>query len=452
MLEHPRPDHIASVLLRRGFECYYVGGCVRDMLLEREPKDYDFATNAKPEEVRMAFESQGYNVIDTGLAFGGVTVVDPSGERYEVTTYRADGIYSDRRRPDTVTFSKTIEEDLGRRDFTINAMAMHPVTEEIIDPFNGRVDLKNHMIEAVGSARARLSEDPLRMMRAARFAAQLEFYIGARTLYAMGMMNYMVRTVPVERQQQEIVKAMSGKRPRFFFDYMERTGILDVVFPELRATVGMTQPSKYHAYDVWTHLMLTLDQMAAWTEDPISRFTAAVHDIGKPKTRTIKEDGQPTFLEHETVGAEIIRHVMENLRFPNFETERVAKLIEMHMVPYDGRWSKGTIRRWVEKAGADWDTLMLLRMADLNAHGTDTSKRMALLVELQMKVEQMRLEGDATPPKLAITGHDVMETLGLKPGPDVGGMLLMARDLIIEDPSKNTRETLLEYLKEIKIE
>ncbi len=440
---HPKfADHkwIHDTFADSDFEWYYVGGCVRDFVLGRTPKDHDIATDARPDAVMALFKRHGHNAIATGEAFGGVTVVGPTGERIEVTTYRSDG---PGRKPQ-VTFAKTLAEDLARRDLTINSMAQQPITGEIIDPFGGQGDIHYQMIRCVGDANERFAEDPLRILRAARFSAQLGFTISIGTVEAMTKHAESIRSLPVERIREEIMKAHAGRDPILFWVALQPTGILPIIVPEMQKTVGMPQNSLHHKHNVYDHSVQALNVMTAFTKDPLLRLIVFMHDIGKPATRAINpKTGQPTFINHEDVGAELLEAWMTEMKFPNEDIRRARILVKHHLVPYTERWSNGTIRRWVEGVAPYWDDLMMLRRADLRTHETPSAfERERLLGHLELRVIALRRAGEHVPPKLAITGDDVMRLLGIPAGPKVGAVLKQLRESVTDDPELNTREHL----------
>lgn len=430
---------------------YYVGGCVRDELMGVTPKDYDIATDATPDEVERLFTEAGHRVVRTGESFGGVTLIGPGGESIECTTFRGDGTYTDRRHPDNVVFVKTIEEDLARRDFRVNAMARDPWTQRIIDPYGGQHDIREGVLRCVGNPIVRFAEDPLRVMRAMRFAA-LGFEITDETRDAMRATASLMNTVPVERFQAEVMKAMATPYPWMFFREMQRAGYLPIFFPELDKAVGMKQKIKYHKFDVFAHSLLALRYMSGYTKDPMLRLITMLHDYGKPACRTMHPSetfnfDEPKFLEHERVGALMVADLLRRLRWPERDVERAQVLIHHHMVPYDGKWSDGTIRRWKASVDPYWDDLMLLRRADLYAHGHNYEPRLELLTELRERVRALKDVEQDTVPKLAITGDDVMRVLGLSPGPAVGTALRKLREVVTDDPEKNTAGYLEAYLR-----
>src|SRR3954471_12042550 len=340
------PEDVLGICRRlreKGKRGWIVGGCVRDLLRGEPAKDWDVATDARPDEVVGMFKK----VIPTGIQHGTVTVV-LRGVHYEVTTLRGEGAYTDGRRPDKVEFVDDITADLARRDFTFNAMAIDPVDGHLIDPWSGRRDLDARVLRAVGDAMERFAEDGLRVLRAARFSATLECAIDPDTELAMRAPRSLdtFRKVSAERVRDEWLKAMHAKRPSVAFEAMRRTDLLGISCPELLESVGCTQ-NKWHAYDVWGHAMACLD---ACKPDPIIRTAALFHDVAKPRTRAFSDKTQDyTFYEHERVGAELADPILTRLRFSNEERARVVGLVRHHLICYSPDWSDAAVRRWLRR-------------------------------------------------------------------------------------------------------
>lgn len=431
---------IVSRLRERGKRGWIVGGCVRDLLNERVAKDWDIATDARPEEVIKLFGK----VIPTGLQHGTVTVII-RGRHYEVTTLRGEGAYTDGRRPDQVEFVDDITLDLARRDFTFNAMAIDPVDGHLIDPFGGRADLTGRIVRAVGDPRERFAEDGLRVLRAARFAATLECEIDAATEAAMGSGPSLetFRKVSAERVRDEWVKSMVAARPSRAFEIMRRTGILGVTCPELLESVGCEQ-NQWHAYDVWRH---TLECLDACDGDPILRVAALLHDVGKPRTRAFSEKTQDyTFYEHERVGAEIAEPITARLRFSNDERARIVGLVRHHLICYSPDWSDTAVRRWLRRVSPDLAVdLYVLGRADALGKGREVTRELESLRELEARATALLEAGTAlTTRDLAIGGRDIMEALGIPPSRRVGEILDALLEQVLDDPALNDRERLLE--------
>lgn len=421
---------------RRG---WIVGGCVRDVLRGQPAKDWDVATDARPEEVMRIFSK----VIPTGLQHGTVTVV-LKNQHFEVTTLRGEGAYSDGRRPDKVEFVEDIVADLARRDFTINAIALDPVDGHLIDPFDGRKDLTAKIVRAVGDARERFFEDGLRILRGARFAATLECDIDAETERAMGeeRSHQTFRRVSAERVRDEWMKSMKARRPSVAFNVMRRTGILDITCPELAATTGCIQ-DKRHAHDVWDHTMACLD---ACDPDPILRMAALLHDIGKPKA--LANHGTTP---HEELGAEMTEEIATRLRFSNEERAFLTALVRHHVIRYSDSWSDGDVRRWIRRVGVPLlKDLHRLAIADLQGKGVDVTQEIAGLERLRERSNQVLAAGAVLSPKdLALRGGEMMKILSIPPGPIVGEILQSLVEIAIEEPAENTRERLLEHARKL---
>ena len=434
---------ICDKLRAGGKRAWIVGGCVRDMLLGREVSDWDVCTDAKPKELLAIFP----RAIPTGIEHGTLTVV-MSGKHYEVTTLRGEGAYTDGRRPDAVHFVDDITADLARRDFTVNAIAVAPEDGNVIDPFDGRKDLRARVLRAVGDPLARFGEDGLRVLRAARFVATLEMTLDPATERAIEPTLATYRKVSAERIRDEWTKTMKAKRPSRAFDVMRETGILGVTCPELLEGVGMEQ-NKYHAYDVWRHGMECLD---ACPGDPILRIAAMMHDIGKPRTRAKSDKTQDyTFYDHDRVGAEIVEPICARLRFSNDERARITDLVRHHLFHYSDEWTDAAVRRWVRRVGkARIEDLYTLNEADVRAKGKDCETALRALAALKEHVARVLDAGAALSTKdLRINGRDLMSELGLAPGRILGEILEALLEVVTNDPSVNERDPLLALAREI---
>jgi tRNA nucleotidyltransferase (CCA-adding enzyme) len=425
-----------------------VGGCVRDELLaelraqggesHELRNDWDIATDAHPEQVMKLFR----RVIPTGIQHGTVTVlIDGTG--YEVTTLRGETTYTDGRRPDEVYFVDDIVQDLARRDFTINAIAYDTLEDRLIDPFSGIADLKARRLRAVGNAAERFAEDGLRVLRAARFVATLEFELEPSTAQAIEPSLTSYRKVSAERIRDEWLKTMKASRPSRAFEVMKDHGLLAVSAPELLESVGCAQ-NRYHAYDVWGHAMHCLDNCPP---DAVLRVSGLLHDIGKPRSRGYSEKHQDyTFYEHERIGAEMADPLLARLRFSTEERERIVALVRHHLLCYDESWTDTAVRRWLKRVSPDLaPDLYLLNEADVRAKGRDESADLERLSQLKAHVARVLAAGAALAVRdLAVNGNDLMAELELKPGPLLGQILKTLLDEVIEDPARNTREALIE--------
>ncbi|MCC6556112.1 MAG: HD domain-containing protein [Polyangiaceae bacterium] len=441
------PEDVLGICRRlreKGKRGWIVGGCVRDLLRGQPAKDWDVATDARPEEVVRMFR----RVIPTGIQHGTVTVLI-NHTHYEVTTLRGEGAYTDGRRPDSVEFVDDITADLARRDFTFNAIAIDPVDGHLIDPFNGRADLEARVVRAVGDPAERFAEDGLRVLRAARFAATLECGIDAETERAMGSdrSRQTFRLVSAERVRDEWLKAMRARRPSVAFEVMRRTDILGITCPELLESVGCEQ-NRWHAFDVWGHAMACLDACAP---DPILRVAALLHDVGKPRTRAFSEKTQDyTFHEHERVGAEIAEPILTRMRFSNDERARVVALVKHHLICYSDDWTDAAVRRWLRRVTpALAPDLYEIGVADALGKGRDASEDVASIGRLRARVEALLAAGAALSARdLAIRGDVLIRELGITPGPIVGEILERLVELVTDDPSANERERLLAAARE----
>jgi tRNA nucleotidyltransferase (CCA-adding enzyme) len=440
MAELVVPPEVLAVherLRSRGKRAWVVGGCVRDALLGRPVADWDLATDARPEELLKAFP----RAIPTGIEHGTVTIRMGSVP-VEVTTLRGEGAYSDGRRPDEVRFVDDIAADLGRRDFTINAIAVDPETREVIDPYGGQKDLAARVIRAVGDPRARFSEDGLRVLRAARFTATLEMDLDPDTFAAIEPTLDTYRKVSQERVRDEWVKTMKARSPSRAFDVMRTSGILHITCPELELGVGVAQ-NKYHAYDVWRHGMECMDGCAG---DPILRIAALLHDVGKPRSRAYSEKTKDyTFYDHDRIGAEIADPICQRLRFSNDERARITDLVRHHIFHYSEEWNDATVRRWIRRVGKDRvEDLYTLNEADIRAKGREVSADLSSLEGLKVHVKQVLESGAALSTKdLAIDGNDLMRELSLQPGPILGQILQHLLDLVTNEPALNQEPELI---------
>jgi tRNA nucleotidyltransferase (CCA-adding enzyme) len=432
------PEFVRTVLERlngHGHDSYVVGGAVRDLLMGRPVTDWDVASSASPEEITELFQDTRH----FRLKHQTVTLVHED-RCYEVTSFRGEGEAG----------TRDIETDLGHRDFTIDAMALGAGAEEVLDPFQGREDIRKRLVRAVRNPGDRFGEDPLRMLRSVRLATELGFRIDPETLRAVSRMGGEIHRVAQERIREELMKILLSPRPSTGFHLMKKTGLLGEVLPELLEGVGMRQNPLVHRYTVFRHIMETLDRVEA---APVLRLAALLHDIAKPRTRE-KIAGKFHFYGHEKASALLAREIMERLKFSNDTTSQVAHLIALHMrdLDYHSTWSDGAVRRLIRDVGEEnVGGFLILREADLMAHGVVGRKKTALFSELKVRIE--RLLGNPVPRKacdLAIDGHNVMESLHLSPGPEVGRVLNLLMERVTDDPSLNTEECLAAILQEMK--
>jgi tRNA nucleotidyltransferase (CCA-adding enzyme) len=424
-------------------EAWMVGGSVRDMLLGKDPSDFDIATSASTDQVMRWFPK----VIPTGVKHGTVTVL--LGEKhFEVTTFRGESGYSNGRQPDMVYPVHSIEEDLARRDFSINALAFDPVADKFCDPFGGAADILLRRIRCVGDPMERFAEDGLRCLRACRFAATLEFNIERETYNAIWKNLDTFQKVSVERVVAEWKKALKAGDPSIAFRLMANTGLLGVTVPEFAGSIGCEQ-NKYHAYDVFIHVMEVLDRSP---KNELVQLAALFHDIAKPACKGVHPvTGQTTFYDHEEQGAILTKRIMTRLKFSTEEIEKVSTLVRHHLLPRNDL-SSAALRRWVRRVGAEnVDELLDLAQADLEGKGPAEEK---IPEDFVFKFRARVNELGAVAPivsktnQLAINGNDVMTALFMQPGPKVGQVLEQLLEYVTEDPLRNTRENLLSFLNQ----
>jgi len=434
---------ICKELRNTGERAWVVGGCVRDTLRGERVNDWDVATTALPQKVQQTFR----RVIPTGIDHGTVTVL-VGGEGFEVTTLRGEGAYSDGRRPDNVVFVGNIDQDLARRDFTVNAIAYDPVDGQVVDPFDGLTDMRNRLLRAVGNPSERFQEDGLRILRGARFVATLDFELEEETEAAFSGALGIFRKVSPERVREEWLKTMKASTPSRAFEIMRRTGILEVTYPELLEQVGCEQ-NQWHAYDVWNHTMRVLDESDG---DPIERVAALLHDVAKPRTRAKSDKTNDwTFYHHEKVGADMADRWLRDYRFSNSERELITGLIRHHLICYSNEWTDAAVRRFIKRVGAESvEPLLRLGEADALGKGRDVEEELAALKELRGRVDLAMEEGNAlTTGDLAIGGNDVIPLLEGGAGPAVGQILRALLEKVIDDPSLNTRDKLMPLAEEL---
>lgn len=454
---------IADKLTDAGFEPYLVGGCLRDLLLGQKPKDWDLTTNARPEEIQKVFPESVYE-----NQFGTVAVKtaseDPTLKIVEVTTFREEGKYTDKRHPDEIKFAKTVEEDLARRDFTVNAIAYQVSTGRrraagLVDPFNGRKDLEQKLIRAVGNPAERFREDALRLMRAVRLATQLSFAIEEKTAEAIKKEAGLLEFIAKERIREELEKLLMADNAAEGVRKMQELGLLKYTIPELEEGVGMEQ-NKHHIYTVFEHNRKSLEYAAKKNFPLDLRIASLLHDVGKPQTRAWKSDprgtkeykgekGDWTFYQHQFVGEKMALEIMDRLHFPKKMTEKVALLVREHMFVYDPEIvTERGVRRLVRRVGAEnIDDLFLVREADRIGSGVKKAVpyRMRHLKAMIEKAKQAPL----SPKMLEINGEDVMENLKIEPGPKIGQILAALLEEVLDDPKLNTKEYLEKRMREL---
>ncbi len=432
------PQSIIDTLKKAGFEAYAVGGSVRDILMNRPTHGWDFTTNATPEEILKLFPDSFYD-----NQFGTVGIKQPE-DVYEVTTYRSEKGYKDHRHPDVIHWGKTLEEDLSRRDFTINAIAYDG--KKFVDPYHGQEDLKNKIIRAVGEPNKRIEEDALREMRAVRIASELGFMIEPATLAAIKTNAKLITDISAERVHDELLRILASPFAADGILLLKQTGLLKIIIPELDAAfaIGQKSPARHHIYDVGTHSVMAMKLCPS--KDPIVRLATLLHDIGKVKT--VKNINTIiTFYNHEMVGTKLAKNILMRLRFSNKDTERILTLIRWHQFTVDERQTDSALRRFIRHVGKEnLADMLALRTGDrLGGGAAETSWRMELFKKRLEEVQKQPF----TVADLKIDGHDVMKSLNVKPGPVIGKTL---NDLFAEVESgklKNEREALLTRLSSL---
>jgi len=440
---------VTAALEGAGFEAYIVGGCVRDMLLGRDPNDWDVTTNATPEQVQKVFPDSVYEN-DFGTVGIKTEADDDTLKIIEVTTYRIEGRYTDKRHPDTIRFAKTLEEDLSRRDFTINACAARIVdgaVEAIVDPFGGQDDLRAKIIRTVGRPEDRFGEDALRMLRAVRFAAQLGFDIEPQTQAAITRDAALLAHISQERIRDEFSKLIMTRQAAWGVQMLYSTGLLRFIIPELIEGVGMTQ-NKHHIFTVWEHNLRALEYAASKNYSFEVRLASLLHDVGKPRTK--RGDGpDATFYAHEIVGGRMTKKILERLRYSKHIIEYVTHLVRYHLFYYNvGEVSEAGVRRFIARVGEDSiDDLIKVREADRIGSGVPKAVPYKLR-HLLFMIEKVKHD-PISPKALKINGTQLMELLGIAPGPRVGHILNVLLEEVIDDPARNTRDYLEKRAQEL---
>lgn len=420
-----------------GYEAYAVGGCIRDTILGREPNDWDITTSAKPEEVKALFR----RTIDTGIQHGTVTVM-MNRTGYEITTYRIDGEYEDGRHPKEVTFTSELREDLRRRDFTINALAYNDRVG-LVDEFDGIGDMERKLVRCVGDPVERFTEDALRMMRAVRFSAQLGYDIDPATKDAIRTMAPNLQKVSAERIQVELVKLVTSNHPDYLRTAYE-TGMTAQFLPEFDICMETEQNNPHHMYSVGEHILHSMQEVEA---DKVLRLTMMLHDIAKPQTLTIDEDGITHNTGHPVMGEQMSKEILRRLRFDNDTITKVSKLIRDHDRRFEA--NEKVIRRAVNQIGTDlFPMLIKVQEADLLAQSDYQREEKEERIRVAKEIYQTILDKKQalSLKDLAVSGKDLIED-GIKPGKELGAILEKLMDAVLEDPELNQKEILLSLYK-----
>ena len=436
----PQTAAVMEGLERSGFEAYAVGGCVRDRLLGLEPKDWDVTTSALPEQAEHALAN--FQIAETGLKHGTITVVS-GGMPVEVTTYRIDGPYSDNRHPDGVTFTRSLEDDLARRDFTVNAMACG-LSGEIVDRFGGREDLGRKLIRCVGNPDARFHEDGLRILRALRFSSVLGFSIEEKTGLAVLKNCSLLGGISAERSAKELSALLCGKNAAAVLrDYR---GVIGVLIPELRAEFDFPQDNPYHCFDVWEHTVNAVERIEP---DPLLRLVMLLHDIGKPSCRTTDQNGVGHFYGHGKKSAELSKKVLKRLKYDGKTIRTAAALIRWHDLPLNGN-EKLILRRLNLLGEKNLRLLIKIRAADIQAQAPEHLSRLNSLAEASGTLEKVLAQGPCFSRKdLAVNGSDLLKA-GIPPGREIGQTLDSLLEAVLDGRCPNAKEDLLRLAEKMK--
>ena len=455
---------IIGKLSKANFQAYLVGGCVRDLLLAlnevegigREPNDWDITTNAKPEEIQKIFAAfAGATAAKPATVyeneFGTVAVKTSSADErlkiVEITTFRLEGKYTDKRHPDEIKFAQTIEEDLARRDFTVNSIAieltnykLQTTNYKLVDPFNGQDDIKNKIIRAVGNPEERFSEDALRLMRAVRFATELDFSIEEKTGEAVKKQAGLLEMIAKERIRDEFIKILMAEKAAMGIQMLEDFGLLRYIAPELRDGIGVGQ-NKHHIYSVWEHNLRALDYAAKKKYSLGIRLAALLHDIGKPATKA-GEGSDCTFYNHEIVSAKIAVRILNRLHFPKDLAEKIIHLVRYHLFYYNvGEVSEAGVRRFLARVGPE-NVGDFIKIREADRIGSGVPKAVPYkLRHLLFMIEKVK-QDPISPKMLKVNGEDVMKILDIQPGQRIGWILSILLDEVIDEPEKNNKKDL----------
>ncbi len=445
---------IASKLKEHGFACYLVGGAIRDYSMGHTPHEFDLASNARPEDVVSIFK----HTVPTGIKHGTILVLLDSMQ-VEVTTFRADGEYLDGRRPESVSYSDTIEEDLSRRDFTINAMALNLDDYSFVDLYDGQKDLDSKVIKTVGEATQRFREDGLRIMRAVRFASRFSFDIEMQTYEAMKSCIDMLTHISSERIRDEFNGILLSDNPFLGIEMLREIGALEIIIPELLKGYGVEQ-NKYHKYDIYYHNLHSLKAVERYIDNDgnydenmtlIIKLAALFHDIAKPVVKKqVENKSADVYYNHEVVGAAIAKKIMRRLKYSNDEINFVALLIRHHMFYYEEDWTDGAVRRFMRSVGLEnVAPLLKLREADRMGSGKKQSRTNSAMARLLERIDKIIEEENAITVKdLKINGDIIIAEFGLKQGRFIGQLLNHLLEIILDEPESNEYEILYKKAKD----
>ena len=439
------PDNVLEIYKKfqnENFEIYFVGGCVRNIILKKAIKDWDLTTNATPEDILKIFPNGFYD-----NKFGTVGIPLEKNGVVEVTTYRTEAEYKDSRHPENVAWGKTIEEDLARRDFTINAIALRltsfahgkPPEFEIVDPYQGQKDIENKLIKAVGDANKRFKEDALRLIRGIRIATELNFVIEENTWNKIKEDASLIKNISNERIHDELLRILKSPNAYDGVMLLKDSGLLQYILPELMEGIDVSQvrPGRHHTTDVFTHNVQSLKFCPS--ENPVVKFATLIHDVGKPQAQSTDQEGLVIFHNHEVVGARIAAKICERLRFSKKDTEKIVSLIRWHMFSVNENLTDAGVRRFIRRIGVgNVKDMMDLRVGDRLGGGTQTAESWRLKL-FKEKIEEQLKPAPFSINDLAIDGSDIMNLLQIKPGPKVGEILQKLFEEIDEDLSKNNK-------------
>ena len=438
---------LSKILQSAGYECCLVGGCVRDYLMGEIPHDWDMCTNATPEEMISLFTGEGLTINPKGIEYGTVTPVI-KGIEYEITTFRKETGYSDGRHPDEVTYSKTINEDLSRRDFTINAMAINMADGKLVDLFHGVNSINNEIIRMVGNPEDRIAEDPLRILRALRFAIRFGFSIDNNTKESILRNKHLLSTVSKERVTQELEKMLTCEKPIKDI-FMEYADVIFEIIPELKPCYQFDQKSKYHKHDIYEHILSVVDLCD--TDSFEIKLSALLHDIGKPQSYTVDESGYGHFYGHADVSYAMSANILMNdFRLTVFQREHILRLVKEH--DHDMPITRKSIRHFVSEFGCDFiNDWLVLKRADVEDHLFPQTGKMTLPEKYALMIEAYNSflveESRTTVKDLAINGRDLID-LGIPQGKEIGEILNSLLEMVLEEEIENDRDLLIGKVKE----
>lgn len=443
--------NIFEIFKKNNFQIYLVGGSVRNLILKKQPTNWDFTTNAKPDEIQKLFPSSFYNN-NYGTVSVPISLITnyklPITSIIEITPFRKESNYQDYRHPEIIEWAKTIEEDLSRRDFTINAIAYDG--EKIIDIFNGQEDLKNKIIKAVGDPNKRFNEDALRLIRGIRFASELGFFIEEKTRTSIEKNAHLIKKISWERIRDEFLKILSSDHPAEGVLFLRNTKLLSFILPELDICFSIPQksPKRHHIYDVGTHLVMSLKHCQS--TDSITRFATLIHDVGKAKTfKKDKKTGLITFYNHEVIGTKLAEKIAQRFKLSNQQKEKLILLVKFHQFTVSEIQTDKAVRRFIRNVGKEYlDEMIKLRFADRLGSGAKAdSWRFEIFRKRLIEVQKQPFKIT----DLKIDGYDVMKVLKIKPGPKVGEILKKIFDEVVNKKIPNEKEVLLKRITSISL-